>query len=289
MMGTTIACIGSGNMGSALMKGIARTIGGSNIGFADADTGKATAAATELGAKVYNSNIEAAGSGDFIFIAVKPQGLEKVLSEIGYVVLRRLTVGSAPVVVSMAAGWSIEKIQNVIAKCTQVPTECKSQERTPEVLAPVARIMPNTPALVSKGMIALAVSPEVSSPKTTSLKEMLDGAGTVDIVPEHYLSAVTGLSGSGPAFVYMFIEALADGGVLAGLPRDKAIRYAAATVLGSATMVLETGKHPGELKDMVCSPGGTTISGVTALEAGSFRSTTIKAVEAAWRRSLELS
>jgi pyrroline-5-carboxylate reductase len=120
------------------------------------------------------------------------------------------------------------------------------------------------------------------------LEQILSGAGLVDMVEERSMDAVTGLSGSGPAFVYMFIEALADGGVRAGLPRDKALRYAAQTVLGSAAMVLETGKHPGELKDMVTSPGGTTIAGVAALENGAFRASAINAVEAAWRRSVEL-
>jgi pyrroline-5-carboxylate reductase len=117
---------------------------------------------------------------------------------------------------------------------------------------------------------------------------MLKGAGMVDRLDEKYLDAVTGLSGSGPAFAYLFIEALADGGVLAGLPRDKALRYAAQTVFGATAMVLESGKHPGELKDMVCSPGGTTIAGVTALEAGAFRASAMQAVEAAWRRAIEL-
>jgi pyrroline-5-carboxylate reductase len=148
--------------------------------------------------------------------------------------------------------------------------------------------MPNTPALISKGMIALAASPEVPAEKITELEKILKGAGDVDRLDERYLDAVTALSGSGPAFVYIFIEALADGGVRAGLPRDKALRYAAQTVLGSAAMVQETGKHPGELKDMVTSPGGTTIAGVAALENGAFRGTVMQAVEAAWRRSTEL-
>jgi len=273
-MGTIIACIGSGNMGSALMRGIARVAGDTGIGFTDVDTEKAKTAAAGLGAKVYSSNIEAAENADYVFLAVKPQGLENVLGEIGPVVLRRLAAGTVPVLVSMAAGWSIDKIQSAISGDTKVP---------------VVRIMPNTPSLVSKGVIALAASPEVPPEKNAELKTMLDGAGTVDIIAEHYFDAVIGLSGSGPAYVCMFIEALADGGVLAGLPRDKALLYAASTVLGSAAMVLETGKHPGELKDMVCSPGGTTIAAVAALEAGSFRSATIRAVEASWRRSLELS
>ena len=267
-------------MGFALMKGVAMSANaaaGINIGFTDADKQKAQAAAKELkGAAaipvVYQSNTEAAEKGDYIFLAVKPQILAGVLAEISPVVRKRMAAGNAPALVSMAAGWSIEKVQAAVADN-----------------APVARIMPNTPALVSKGLIALAVSPQVSGEKAAELETMLKGAGAVDRVDEKYLNAVTGLSGSGPAFAYLFIEALADGGVLAGLPRDKALQYAAQTVFGSAAMITETGKHPGELKDMVCSPGGTTIAGVTALESGAFRSTVIKAVEAAWHRATELA
>jgi pyrroline-5-carboxylate reductase len=137
-------------------------------------------------------------------------------------------------------------------------------------------------------MIALAASPELSAEKTGELETILAAAGMVDLGEEKFLDAVTGLSGSGPAYTCLFIEALADGGVRAGLPRDKALRYAAQTVLGTAALVLETGKHPGELKDMVSSPGGTTIAGVAALENGAFRGTVINAVEAAWKRAIEL-
>jgi pyrroline-5-carboxylate reductase len=277
----TIACIGSGNMGFALMKGVTQNagiIGGVDIGFADADKQKAQTAAAELGGAastpaVYQSNTEAAEKGDYIFLAVKPQVLAGVLAEISPVVRKRLAAGNAPVLVSMAAGWSIEKLQAAVG----------------EGAPPVARIMPNTPALVSKGLIALAVSPQVSGAQSAALETMLKGAGEVDRIGESYLNAVTGLSGSGPAFVYLFIEALADGGVLVGLPRDKALHYAAQTVLGSAAMVMETGKHPGELKDMVCSPGGTTIAGVAALESGAFRSTVMQAVKTAWQRAMELA
>jgi len=271
-----VVCIGSGNMGAALMKGacaVGRTrVTSGNIFFTDVDIEKARSLAAELKANVIESNIEAVKKGDFIFLAVKPQVLPKVLAEIAPAVKERLSSGSSPVFVSMAAGWSIAKIKAAISE-----------------KLPVARIMPNTPALIGKGMIALAASGEVTAEKISELEKMLEGAGIVDILDESYMNAATGLSGSGPAFVYMFIEALADGGVRAGLPRDKALRYAAQTVFGSAAMVQETGKHPGELKDMVTSPGGTTIAGLAALEDGAFRGSVIKAVEAAWKRAGELS
>jgi pyrroline-5-carboxylate reductase len=268
-MGITIACIGSGNMGNALMKGAAA--GGLRIGFSDADPRKAELAAKALGGAVYASNTDAVNQGDYVFLAVKPQVMPGVLVEIAPALRERLAAGNSAVLVSMAAGWSIGKIQALAG------------ERTP-----VVRIMPNTPALVSRGMIALAASPEVTAEKTGELEKILGAAGLVDPVEEKYMDAVTGLSGSGPAYVYLFIEALADGGVRAGLPRDKALRYAAQTVLGAAAMVQETGKHPGELKDMVTSPAGTTIAGVAALENGAFRGTVMNAVEAAWKRSMEL-
>jgi pyrroline-5-carboxylate reductase len=235
---------------------------------------------------------------DYIFLAVKPQVLGAVLEEIAPAIQRRnlpprlqaevphrITAGGAakaavakqaaggkgPVLVSMAAGWSIAKVQAMAG-----------------AHVPVIRIMPNTPALIGQGMIALAASAEVPANRIAELEKILASAGEVDRLEEKYLDAVTGLSGSGPAFVYLFIEALADGGVRAGLSRDKALRYAAQTVLGSAAMVKETGKHPGELKDMVTSPAGTTIAGVAALEKGAFRGTVMAAVEAAWRRAAEL-
>jgi pyrroline-5-carboxylate reductase len=271
-----IACIGSGNMGTALMKGAAAEAGPENIGFTDADKGKARAAAKALGARVYGSNGEAAETADFLFLAVKPQVLGAVLAEIAPVLRKRLEgspggAKNAPVLVSMAAGWSVERIRSVLGG--PVPT---------------ARIMPNTPALVSRGMIALTLTPEVPADRGAELERILAAAGMVDRAEEKDLDAVTGLSGSGPAFVCLFIEALADGGVRAGLPRDKALRYAAQTVLGSAALVLETGKHPGELKDMVCSPGGTTIAGVAALENGGFRGAVMNAVDAAFKRAKEM-
>jgi pyrroline-5-carboxylate reductase len=283
-MSIIIACIGSGNMGKALMKGAAEAAAGIRIGFSDADKQKAKLAARALGGLVFASNTDAVNQGDYVFLAVKPQILPGVLTEIAPALRKRITAGKPAILVSMAAGWSIKKIQAIAGDSgTGVPAD-----HGPAASVPVVRIMPNTPALISRGMIALASSPEVSAEKTGELEKILGAAGMVDVVEEKYLDAVTGLSGSGPAYVYLFIEALADGGVRAGLPRDKALRYAAQTVLGAAAMVQETGKHPGELKDMVSSPGGTTIAGVAALENGAFRGTVINAVEAAWKRSIEL-
>jgi pyrroline-5-carboxylate reductase len=171
----------------------------------------------------------------------------------------------------MAAGFSLAKIRSLL-----------------DMPIPLVRIMPNTPALVSQGVIAMTASADTPEGKAAELEQILSAAGIVDRIEEKYLDAVTGLSGSGPAFVCLFIEALADGGVRAGLPRDKALRFAAQTVLGTAAMVKETGRHPGELKDMVTSPAGTTIAGVAALENGAFRGTVMNAVEAAWKRAAEL-
>jgi pyrroline-5-carboxylate reductase len=279
---SVISCIGSGNMGFALMSCAAGstdnpgvTGGGAakntEVFITDTDFEKAKSAAASLGAKVLSSNIEAVEKGDIIFLAVKPQVLQQVLAEIAPAVNKKHNSGGAPVLISMAAGWSIGKIQEALG-----------------IKTPVVRIMPNTPALIGKGIIAMSASVEVSAQSVTELEKLLSGAGIVDKVDERFMDAVTGLSGSGPAFVYLFIEALADGGVHAGLPRDKALRYAAQTVLGAAAMVQDTGRHPGELKDMVTSPGGTTIAGIAALEEGAFRGTVMKAVEAAWKRSKEL-
>jgi len=271
----TISCIGCGNMGTALMKGALSEeaeVAVEKIGFTDADRLRAEAAAASLGGTVFASNTEAVQKGNYVFLAVKPQVLKSVLEEIAPAVKKRLSTVKNPLtLISMAPGWSIEKIQSVL-----------------EVKVPVVRIMPNTPSLISLGVVVMSASAEVPAERSAELEKILIGAGLVDCLEEKYMDAVTGLSGSGPAFAYLFIEALADGGVRAGLPRDKALRYAAQTVLGAAAMIIETGKHPGELKDMVTAPGGTTIAGVAALENGAFRASAINAVEAAWRRSVEL-
>ena len=277
-------------MGFALMSAASRVIKPENFFITDSEIKKADNASISLGAQAINSNTEAAEKGDYIFLAVKPQALEQVLVEIAPVLYKRLTSETSPVLISMAAGWSTDKIQSVISDALQktgsIPRETSAE--SPIVKAPVVRMMPNTPALIGKGIIALCASKEVTQKKMDELEEILTGAGIVDVIDEHLINAVTGLSGSGPAYVFLFIEALADGAVQAGLPRDKAVLYAAQTVTGAAAMVQETGKHPGELKDMVTSPGGTTIAGIAALEDGAFRGTVMKAVEAAWKRAKEL-
>ena len=267
---SNIVCIGSGNMGFALMKGACKNALDSKIFFTDTDTQKAQVAADSLKAEVLNSNIDAVKKGDFIFLAVKPQVLSQVLAEISGAVKEKLENGSPPVFISMAAGWSIEKIQ--AAGGGKIP---------------VIRIMPNTPALIGKGMIAMASS-EVPSEKIAEIEKLLAGAGIVDLIEERFMNAVTGLSGSGPAFVYLFIEALAEGGVRAGLAQDKALSYAVQTVFGAAAMVQETAKLPDELIKMVTSPGGTTLAGLAVLKEEKFSDTVIKAVEAAKRRADEL-
>ena len=270
-MDKIIACIGSGNMGTALMKGAIAAVNSKNIFFTDADSEKANNAAKDIGGQVLSSNVIAAEKADCIFLGVKPQVLESVLKEITPALKERFDKKTAPVLVSMAAGWTIEKVQAVTG-----------------IKIPVARIMPNMPALISRGVIAMAFSPELEKDSAVLLETIMGNCGLVEMLEEKYFDAITALTGSGPAFVYLFIEALADGGVKAGLQRDKALSLAAQTVLGSAAMVLETGKHPGALKDMVTSPGGTTIAGITALEKNAFRGTVISAVEAAWQRAMEL-
>ena len=149
----------------------------------------------------------------------------------------------------------------------------------------IIRVMPNTPAMVGAGMSALCRNEYVTEEEFEFVMKIFSGIGSAEEVEESFMDAVTGVSGSGPAYVYLFIEALADGGVLAGLPRAKAVKFAAQTVLGSARMVLETGRHPGELKDAVCSPAGTTIEGVRALEAERFRHAVMSAVAASAEKS----
>lgn len=219
-----------------------------------------------FGATSYDTSVEVVQNADIIFIAVKPQYVGSVLAEV------RPSLQDHHIIVSIAAGVTVERMLDAAgsgSKCI--------------------RVMPNTPCLVGETAAAMCLGGKASSADAEVVTQLFEAVGRIFIVEEKLLSAVTGLSGSGPAYVFLAIEALADGGVRAGLPRDIAQQLAAQTVLGSAKMVLETGKHPGALKDMVTSPGGTTIAGVHELEKGGVRASFMNAVMAATHRASDLA
>jgi len=212
-----------------------------------------------------SDNKEAAGSSQIIILSVEPQHLNEVLDTI------RPALRAESLIISVAAGYPIAR----------VAARLKPEAR-------IVRSMPNTPSTVLEGVSALAFGPRVSDEDAQVARTIFESVGKVVVVEERLMDAVTGLSGSGPAYVYLMIEALADGGVKMGLSRSVAELLAAQTVLGAARMVIESGEHPGRLKDRVASPGGTTIAGIHKLEEGRLRGTLIAAVEAATKRSQEL-
>lgn len=260
--------IGAGKMATAMVQGMLRAgvILPGDVLASDPYAPARDALATATGASVTTSNTEVARRSDVLVLAVKPQGMAAVLEELSAVVT------GSHLVLSIAAGVSLATLQRGIG---------------PE--ARLVRVMPNTPALVGEGAAGYCLGPNTIPGDDAIVRRCLEAVGKAMAVPESLIDAVTGLSGSGPAFVYVLIEALADGGVRVGLPRETALTLAAQTVLGAARMVLETGIHPGVLKDQVTSPGGTTIAGLHALERGGLRGTVIDAVEAATQRAKELS
>ena len=258
-----IGCIGTGAMGGAIMRAICKKYDVKQIKVTDKNSKMGKQFAKETGA-VFVANNKAVLDSDFVFLAVKPQFLKDVFDEIGK------SIPKNTVIISMAAGVKIEKLES---------------------MAPGARfirMMPNVCAQIGQAMTAVSYNSNISEAEANTAIEILNCAGKVEIVPEKLMDCVTAVSGSGPAFVFMFIEALADAAVKNGMPRAQAYTYAAQTVYGSAGMVLESGKHPAILKDMVCSPAGTTIEGVAALEENGFRNAVIKAVSAACDRSIAL-
>jgi len=262
-----LGVIGAGKMGSALIRGIvkAQIISPDKITASDADTGLLSILKKEIGIKTTPENSALVASSQIILLALKPDMIRPVLLELKSHLTRD------HLIVSIAAGIPIKAIEEITG------TEGR-----------IIRVMPNTPALIGEGAAAFSPGKKATKEDIEDVKAILEAVGIAVELPEKQLDAVTGLSGSGPAFVFMVIEALADGGVKMGLPRPVAMRLAAQTVAGAAKMVLETKKHPGELKDQVASPGGTTIAGISQLERGGLRSTLIDAVEAATKRSMEL-
>ncbi|MBQ9804968.1 MAG: pyrroline-5-carboxylate reductase [Clostridia bacterium] len=259
--------IGCGNMGGALATAVAKTVGGNAIALCDADAQKAAMLAERIGAQV-SDLASVASTAQYLFLGVKPQGFPALFEELRPILKARKT---KIVLISMAAGLSIAAVEEM------AQTPCA-----------VIRIMPNTPVSVGEGMILYVMNANVTEGEKDAFLQALAAGGRLDLIDEARIDAASALSGCGPAFVYLFAEALADGAVECGLPRDQANLYAAQTLYGAAKLLLESGKHPGELKDAVCSPGGTTIAGVHALENGAFRSSAINAVTAAYEKTLRL-
>lgn len=262
-----IGFIGCGNMASAMIGGIIK-----NQVTAPADilaSAKTTASREkkkeELGIALTADNREVAAFADVLILAVKPFYYEEVIKEI------RDVVSEDTIVVSIAPGKKLAWMEGLFEKPLKI-----------------VRTMPNTPALVGEGMSCVCGNEKCSSEDVDTVCRIFAGFGKTEIVEEDMIDVVVGVSGSSPAYVFMFIEAMADAAVADGMPRAQAYRFAAQAVLGSAKMVLETGKHPGELKDMVCSPKGTTIEAVRVLEEKGLRSAVFEAMKACVKKGREV-
>ena len=259
--------IGSGNMGGAIIGGIVngKIAVPSDILVSDKNEDALKKIRSEYGVNTTTGNKVVAGESDVLFLCIKPQFLYFVIDEI------KDSVSENTVIVSIVAGQSIEAITSAFGKKIKL-----------------IRVMPNTPALVGEGMAALTPNENVTKEEADVVLNVFNSFGKGEIVSENLMDAVTAVSGSSPAYVFMMIEAMADAAVIGGMPRSQAYTFAAQAVMGSAKMVLETGKHPGELKDMVCSPAGTTIDAVAVLEKEGLRSSIIDAMISCMNKSKEL-
>lgn len=259
--------LGAGNMAAALIKGLlhGQVMPAERITASDVKAERLEQLHAAHGIRTTTDNHALLRESDVLVLSVKPQVIDKVLTEIG------AEVRPDQLVISVAAGVPVEALEG------RLPAGSR-----------VVRAMPNTPATVQAGATAIAAGAHASADDLRIARELFEAVGRVVVLEESLLDAVTGLSGSGPAYLMLIIEALADGGVKVGLHRDTALLLAAQTVFGSAKLLLETGEHPGRLKDMVTSPGGTAIAGLHTLESGALRKTLIDAVEAATKRSIEL-
>lgn len=251
--------IGCGNMARAIIQGIVTkgVVGPEEILGSNTTPERAKETHDKLGIETTTDVTQVAGRSDIVFLCVKPQQYESVIAQI------KDHLHERQIFVSIAPGKTLAWLSKQIARPVKI-----------------VRVMPNTPALVGEGMTTFCVNDLVSPEDAKIVRELLESFGLAIELKESLMDAASAVGGSAPAYVYMFIEALADGGVAEGLPRAQAMQIAAQTVLGSAKMVLETDKHPGQLKDEVCSPGGSTIAGVEELENGAFRGTTMSAIQA---------
>ncbi len=256
-MSKKLGFIGAGNMAKAMMGGIIKNkiISCDEIIASDAYAPSLAAAKESLNIETTENNLKVIEESEVVVLAVKPQYYAAVINEI------KDHVRENQIIVTIAPGQTLERLNSLFAKDVKI-----------------VRTMPNTPALVCEGITGVCHNDLVTKEELDYVCNILSGFGEAEVVGENLMDVVVSVSGSSPAYVYMFIEALADGAVADGMPRDKAYKFAAQAVMGSAKMVLETGKHPGELKDMVCSPGGTTIEAVRVLEEKGFRSSIIECI-----------
>lgn len=262
-----IGFIGAGNMASAIIRGITRQglFRGDQIMVSAPSQDSRDRAVAGFGVQTTGDNRQAAAFGQILVLAVKPRVLDVIIPEI------RTSVAEDALVISIAAGKNLKDLQEAFGRPVRM-----------------VRVMPNTPAMVGEGMSALTPNAQVTEDDRAFALKLFGVLGRAELVPETLMNAVTGLSGSSPAYIYMLIEAMADAGVAAGLPRAQAYTFAAQSVLGSAKMVLETGLVPGQLKDQVTSPGGTTIAGLRTLEEGGFRGLVMDGILAAVKKSEEM-
>jgi len=273
--GRRIGIIGAGAMGGALCRGLvdSRIVTPNRVLVADPHTAHLQDLARSLGVVAADSNIDAARNADIVLLAVKPYNVEPVLREIAPALARD---EGAPLLICIAAGVSTARIESILASLDDAPR------------VPIVRAMPNTPAQVGKGACAYCKGSFAEASHLQQAGEIFQSVGIAVEVPESMMDAVTALSGSGPAYIYLMIEAMVDGGVRAGLPRDIAAKLASQTVLGAAQMVIDTGKHPAQLRDMVTTPAGTTIEALASLEHSGLRAALIDAIGKAAQRSREL-
>ena len=263
----TLGIIGAGNMAQAIIKGAIekQVINANDIYVYDVDRTKLQSVEADFGIRPLSDIPAVCEHCDIVLLAIKPNVMPNVLSEI------KKHIGEKPIV-SIAAGWSADMIKEIVGNGKKVQ-----------------RLMPNTPLMVGEGMSVFESPSNLLDDEQAFVEQLFSSLGKIEHAPLKLMDAVTAVSGSGPAYVFMFIEALADAGVLCGLPRNQAIKLAAQTVMGASKMVLDTGTHPGTLKDAVCSPGGTTIEAVKSLESDAFRGSVIKAVERCAQKSKALA
>ena len=263
----TIGFIGTGHMGGALARSAVKAVGSAPVFLSNRTAAKAQALAAELGAAV-SDNATIAATCDYIFLGVKPQIMQGLLESLRLPLSQRQT---PCVLITMAAGLTIDAIRQMAG-----------------LDLPVIRIMPNVACAVGEGLTLYACGSGVTAQQTQEFLHILSASGQLEKLDEHLMDAGSAIAGCGGAFACLFLEALADGAVSCGLPRDKAMRYAQQMLLGTAALAKATGAHPGAIKDSICSPGGTTIAGVRALEEGGLRASAMNAVIAAYERTLEL-